>query len=144
MRHTDELEGLVGVRKHPKLAGKYIADLAIAGLGRVDLGVFDTASKAGIVHDDAKMLAARSGLTAKPPERQRYNHPDRALRMIGEGKFPEPHPAIVRLGNRRGTELAAKLGVKVRDLPTASRVAAQLKGQLAALEARIVALEARR
>lgn len=139
----ESLVGLVGVRLDPKGSGKYEADLCIAGLGRVSLGLYDSASEAGIAHDNAKMLAATKGLTAKPPLRQRYNHPGRAKRMVETGALPAIPAALEKLTNRVSAQLTKTIGVPAPKLNRVATAVQTLEGTLKSLEARLAALEAR-
>lgn len=141
MKNTKELDGITGVTSLGN--DRYEAYLSIAGLGRVALGTYTSASAAGIAHDDAKLLAAKNGLTAKAPHRQKYNHPDRAKRIIASGNWPEVPKQLEQLQNRLSTRLASDLSVPPQKLRGASKVLKQYETRLAAAEARVAALEAR-
>jgi len=138
-KHT---AGTRGVRPHPKKSGVWIADLAIAGLGRVDLGEFDTVQAAAREHDRAKVCAAHRGLTAKGPERQSYNYPEEASELIRTADTLTVPEAVLRMASRRGSVMAASLGIKVREVPTANKVVRRLTQMIDALESRIEKLEA--
>lgn len=140
---NSELVGLVGVQSHPKRPNVYLSDLCIAGLGRVLLGEYDSASAAGIAHDDAKMLAAHHGLLAKPPLRQRYNHPDRARRMIEKGVLPPMPAALAKLQNRVSATLTKSIGVPAPKLHRVADATKAIEARVDRIEARLAALEAR-
>lgn len=134
---------MIGVRRDPTgRTKKWEAALAVAGLGRAVLGLYDSREAAAIAHDDAKLSAAAVlRLTAKPAHRQRYNFPDRAAALIASGEIGETHPALIAMAARRSSVMAADLGIPVRETPAAARAAAALESRLAALEARVTALE---
>lgn len=140
---NSELAGLVGVQIHPKRPNLYLSDLCVAGLGRVLLGTYESASEAGIAHDNAKMLAAHHGLLAKAPLRQRYNHPERARKMIEAGTLPPMPAALAKLQNRVSATLTKSIGVPAPKLNRVADAAKALESRVDRIEARLAALEAR-